>query len=108
MVVLDGFDVNFVLSVSGGVFVGTILDVEEHGSEGRPRKRPELPSVMAERILRQRIADGTYPPGTQLPPMDDLAREFGVSRGTVAAVLRRMPEVNVIRGYGSFVVADAE
>jgi DNA-binding GntR family transcriptional regulator len=35
--------------------------------------------------------------------MDDLAREFGVSRGTVAAVLRKMPEVHVIPGYGSFV-----
>jgi DNA-binding GntR family transcriptional regulator len=40
--------------------------------------------------------------------MDDLAREFDVSRGTVAAVLRRMPEVRVIPGYGSFVVANAE
>jgi DNA-binding GntR family transcriptional regulator len=39
--------------------------------------------------------------------MDDLAREFGVSRGTVASVLRRMPEVRVIPGYGSFVVPAA-
>ena len=74
-----------------------------HGGEHRPGKRPELPSVTAERTLRERIADGTYPPDSQLPPMDDLAREFGVSRGTVASVLRRMPEVRVIRGYGSFV-----
>jgi DNA-binding transcriptional regulator GbsR (MarR family) len=35
--------------------------------------------------------------------MDDLANELGASRGTVAAVLRKMPEVNVIPGYGSFV-----
>jgi DNA-binding LacI/PurR family transcriptional regulator len=39
--------------------------------------------------------------------MDDIAAELGVSRGTVAAVLRQMPEVQVIPGYGSF-VAPAE
>jgi DNA-binding GntR family transcriptional regulator len=39
--------------------------------------------------------------------MDHLASELGVSRGTVAAVLRDMPEVRVIPGYGSFVVGGA-
>jgi GntR family transcriptional regulator len=63
---------------------------------------------MVERVLRERIADGTYPPDTQLPPMDDLAAELDVSRGTVAAVLRTLaaedpPLVNVIPGYGSFI-----
>jgi DNA-binding GntR family transcriptional regulator len=72
-----------------------------------PPKLPELPRARVERILRGRIADGTYTPGSQLPPMDDIAAELGVSRGTVAAVLRQMPEVQVIPGYGSF-VAPAE
>ena len=68
---------------------------------------------MVERILRQRIADGTYPPNSQLPPMDDLAAELGVSRGTVASVLRKLaaeepPLVRVIPGYGSFVVRDTD
>jgi DNA-binding GntR family transcriptional regulator len=69
-------------------------------------KLPELPRDRVERILRERIADGTYPSGSQLPPMDDLANDPAIqaSRGTVAAVLRSMPEVRVIRGYGSFVV----
>jgi DNA-binding GntR family transcriptional regulator len=63
---------------------------------------------MAERTLRQRIASGEYPAGSQLPPMDDIAAELRVSRGTVAAVLRKLaaenpPVVRVIRGYGSFV-----
>jgi DNA-binding GntR family transcriptional regulator len=64
--------------------------------------------VRVERVLRERIADGTYPPNSQLPPMDDLAAELEVSRGTVAAVLRRMPEVRVIPGYGSFVIGDTD
>lgn len=69
-------------------------------------KQPELPSARVERVIRSRIADGEYPPDSQLPPMDDLASELGVSRGTVAAVLRAMPEVRVIPGYGSFVVRE--
>ena len=71
-----------------------------------PGKLPELPSERVEREIRQRIVTGQYPPNSQLPPMDDLATEFGVSRGTVAAVLRKMPEVRVIPGYGSFVVGE--
>lgn len=71
-----------------------------------PPKLPELPRERVERTIRERVSNGTYPAGSQLPPMDDLATEFGVSRGTVAAVLRRMPEVNVIPGYGSFVAED--
>lgn len=73
-----------------------------------PSKQPELPSVRVERTLRRRIADGTYRPNSQLPPMDDIAKELKVSRGTVAAVLRKLaaedpPLVRVIPGYGSFV-----
>ncbi len=67
--------------------------------------------MRVERTLRQRIADGTYPPNSQLPPMDDIAEDLGVSRGTVAAVLRKLaaddpPLVRVIPGYGSFVTGD--
>ena len=43
--------------------------------------------------------------------MDDIATELGVSRGTVAAVLRKLaaedpPLVRIIPGYGSFVVGE--
>jgi DNA-binding GntR family transcriptional regulator len=76
-------------------------------------KQPELPSARVERVIRQRIADGEYPPGSQLPPMDHLASEFGVSRGTVASVLRKLageepPLVRVIPGYGSFAAPTEE
>ena len=72
-----------------------------------PPKQPELPSARVERVLRERIADGTYQPDSQLPPMDDIAADLDVSRGTVAAVLRKLaaedpPLVRVIPGYGSF------
>ena len=77
-----------------------------------PGKLPELPSERVEREIRQRIVTGQYPPNSQLPPMDDLASEFGVSRGTVASVLRKLaseepPLVRVIPGYGSFVIGES-
>lgn len=72
-----------------------------------PSKLPERPSERVEREIRQRIVTGQYPPNSQLPPMDELASEFGVARGTIAAVLRAMPEVRVIPGYGSFVIGES-
>jgi DNA-binding GntR family transcriptional regulator len=76
-----------------------------------PPKQPELPRERVERVIRERISDGTYPAGSQLPPMDELAAELGVARGTVAAVLRQLaaeapPPVRVIPGYGSFVIGE--
>ena len=38
--------------------------------------------------LRERIAQGEYPPGSRLPSETDLARAFAVSRVTVREALR--------------------
>lgn len=40
--------------------------------------------------LRDRIADGTYPLGSRLPPQRELAEEFGVSRDTVQRVMKEL------------------
>lgn len=40
--------------------------------------------------LRQRIAEGTYPPETFLPSARDLAAELGAGRNTVAAAISRL------------------
>jgi GntR family transcriptional regulator len=58
------------------------------------------------RVLRSRIEDGTYPPGTLLPSQHDLAREFGVSRPTVIEALRILRQegwLDTQTGRGSFV-----
>ncbi|MEV0228122.1 GntR family transcriptional regulator [Nonomuraea sp. NPDC050786] len=58
--------------------------------------------------LRQRIADGTYPPGSMLPSESQLIREFHVSRPTVVRALQVLQLRGVIErehGKGSFVKA---
>ncbi|MEW1844533.1 GntR family transcriptional regulator [Nonomuraea angiospora] len=58
--------------------------------------------------IRQKIADGTYPPGSLLPSETQLVREFGVSRPTVVRALQVLQLRGVIdreHGKGSFVKA---
>lgn len=59
-----------------------------------------------EDILKERIASGFYPPKSQLPAEDELAREFKVSRATVRSALSSLTAVGkVVRlhGVGTFV-----
>lgn len=58
--------------------------------------------------IRQRIADGKYPPGSMLPSEAQLIREFGVSRPTVVRALQTLQlrgEIDRQHGRGSFVKA---
>ncbi|RKT17989.1 GntR family transcriptional regulator [Streptomyces sp. 1114.5] len=56
--------------------------------------------------MRQAIAGGEWPPGTQLPTETDLAQKYGVSRPTVrlaVAALRSEGQLDVKQGRGTFV-----
>ncbi|TDD52357.1 GntR family transcriptional regulator [Nonomuraea terrae] len=58
--------------------------------------------------IRQKIADGTYPPNSLLPSETQLVREFGVSRPTVVRALQVLQLRGIIErehGKGSFVKA---
>ena len=58
--------------------------------------------------LRRSIADGTYPPGSQLPSETQLIEQFGVSRPTVVRALEQLKlagEIDREHGRGSFVKA---
>lgn len=60
--------------------------------------------------LRQRIDDGVYAPGQQLPAHLHLAREFGVASLTVRQVLAYLEQEGLLRiqqGRGTFVVDHA-
>ncbi len=57
-------------------------------------------------VIRERIADGTYPPDSPVPSEHKIVQEFGVDRGTARKVLDHLRETGVtyaVRGLGSFV-----
>jgi len=61
-------------------------------------------------LLAQRIAGGVWPPGSALPNEVDLARELGVSSGTMRKALDRLESDRLVdrrQGRGTFVVDQA-
>jgi GntR family transcriptional regulator len=57
-------------------------------------------------VMADRIATRAWTPGSALPNEGDLAREFGVSSGTVRKALERLEQIRLItrrQGRGSFV-----
>ncbi|WP_240926177.1 winged helix-turn-helix domain-containing protein [Streptomyces sp. JB150] len=57
-------------------------------------------------VIRQRIADGTYPPRTRVPSVVQLQQEFGIAGATGQKVHRQLREDGLIYtepGLGSFV-----
>ncbi|WP_067829694.1 GntR family transcriptional regulator [Actinomadura kijaniata] len=57
-------------------------------------------------VLRQRLSDGTYAPGTRLPSEAALCGEFKVSRNTVRRALVALETdglISVVNGVGRFV-----
>lgn len=57
-------------------------------------------------VIRERIAAGTYRPGSRVPSENDLMQEFGIARMTAHKVMRALRDegtVYTVRGMGSFV-----
>jgi GntR family transcriptional regulator len=64
--------------------------------------------VQIEEALATRISEGLLAIGHQLPPEDELIREFGVSRTTVRTTIQNLVRrglVEIRRGRGTFVSA---
>lgn len=49
--------------------------------------------------LSQRIADGTYAPGSPLPPLGTLADEFGVSRDTAQRAVHMLADEDKVARF---------
>lgn len=59
-----------------------------------------------EELLRGRIRDGTYAPGSRIPSESELSDEFGVSRATLRTVLAKLSVNGLIlrkQGDGTYV-----
>ena len=66
----------------------------------------EFPYLQLARILRERIADGTYPAGRKIPGLVAMEQEFGVSNMTVRRAVALLAEeglLQVVAGRGTFV-----
>jgi GntR family transcriptional regulator len=64
--------------------------------------------VQVAEVLKQRIADGTYPVDGRLPSQHELVREFEIVPNTAQKVLTKLREQGVaysVRGIGTFVAA---
>jgi GntR family transcriptional regulator len=62
--------------------------------------------AQVEAVLASNIADGTLPPGSQLPTETALIDRFGVSRPTVRRAVQNLVSrglVEILRGKGTFV-----
>lgn len=56
--------------------------------------------------LRQHILEGRLPPGTRLPGTRDIARQYGLSRGTIVTAFEQLREEGYLQGSvgsGTFV-----
>lgn len=68
--------------------------------DGRP------PFVQVADYLRREIAEGTYPPGSQLPPAREIQERFGVANSTAQNAYRKLKQeglVYAVKGRGVFV-----
>jgi GntR family transcriptional repressor for pyruvate dehydrogenase complex len=80
---------------------------------GAPARKGR-PSTLVDRVYEQllgRIRKGEYPPDSRLPPENDLAAMFDVSRPIVRAALGRLREEGTVysrQGAGSFVKAQVQ
>ena len=66
---------------------------------------PELPSVRVEQDLRRRIEAEEWDHRQALPTVARLAQEYGVGKGTINKVLRKLADeclVRIVRSWGTF------
>jgi GntR family transcriptional regulator len=70
---------------------------------------PIRPGSLAQQVLQilvDRIRQGVYPPGSQLPPENQLSAEFNVSRATVRSAIEALAGRRLVvrrQGIGTFV-----
>ena len=76
-------------------------------SVGIVRWEPDVPRWrQVYEVMRERIVDGTYPPGERLPSVVDVCGEFGISQMTARRVLKELRTDKLAEmqpGIGTFV-----
>ncbi|MFD0772701.1 GntR family transcriptional regulator [Streptomonospora algeriensis] len=73
------------------------------------REGPVPPYRQIAAILRNRIADGTIPPGRRIPSLVELEDEFQAARDTLRKAIQVLKDeglVETVQGMGIFVVSN--
>ncbi|MCF6524081.1 GntR family transcriptional regulator [Streptomyces sp. JJ36] len=73
------------------------------------RTRAMWPQIAA--VIIERIKDGTYPPGTKIPSVVQVATEFGVVNSTAQRAMEKVRAEGLTRsevGMGTFVLRPDE
>lgn len=81
------------------------IEAEVGGVSAVGRKHQRLADHVIDELLSQ-IRNGSFRPGQRLPPEPELAKQLGVSRGTLREAtmeLSRMGYLDVRQGIGTFV-----
>jgi GntR family histidine utilization transcriptional repressor len=74
-------------------------------ADSGPPERPQAPYARVKRALKEALAAGQYPAGSQMPSEAELVARFGVSRMTVNRALRELQAeglVERVQGVGTF------
>lgn len=95
------------MALVDGVAMGLNGEVHD-GEEARRRLRTSsLPLYVAlSNLLRAEIQEGRWPPGTQLPTLEQLSEMYGMARVTVRQALGVLADdglMNHVQGKGTFV-----
>lgn len=75
------------------------------GNNDLVTRERELPSVRVEADLRRRIGAGEWQAGESLPPVSQLAEEYGVARNTITKAMRKLVEdglIEIVPNWGTF------
>ena len=78
----------------------------ERGAQSRLPIRGASLAAQALEILTDRIRRGVYPSGARLPPENQLAAEFNVSRATIRSAMTALAQQGLVarrHGVGTFV-----
>jgi GntR family transcriptional regulator len=71
-----------------------------------PPRQPQIPHQAVADALRERIRNGEWLPGEQLPSVRELAEQFGVSRATTSRAVRTLADeglVTIVPNWGAFI-----
>lgn len=109
---------SYVSASVGGSAEGADVDHEDADTEGpdwpvdiirNEDARP--PYAQVADILRREIVEGTYPPGSQLPPAREIQERFKVANSTAQNAYRSLKQaglVYAVKGRGVFVRQEPE